>query len=88
MLYTVTPLERIYSCRTKSLIQSTRNSESFENEEKNEFIDIALPHGRVYAKRDGDHYIVDGISSTDMNDYLNKDYMPGTSITNSRNHLK
>jgi hypothetical protein len=83
MLYTVVPLERIYSCRTESiLINAFKNTDIKQENDKVEYRNIDLPHGRVYAKRIGENYIVDGINSTDMSDYLNADYMPG-SVVNS-----
>ncbi len=81
MLYTIVPLERIYSYRTKSIIASKRNTAEKQDLEKDEFVNIALQHGQVYARRDGDHYVVDGICSTDMNDYLNENYSLGASIS-------
>lgn len=81
MLYTTVPLERIYSCRTESILINTNNrGKTKEENETNEFKNISLQHGRIYAKRDGDHYVVDGISSTDMSDYLNSEYIPGSII--------
>ena len=81
MLYTIVPLERIYSNRTKSIITSKRNTSEKEDLEKTEFVNIALQHGQVYARRDGNRYVVDGICSTDMNDYLNASYSLGASIS-------
>lgn len=81
MLYTVVPLERIYSCRTQSILGNTRGRTDSKSElESVEYKNISLQHGRIYAKRDGDNYIVDGICSTDMSDYLNSEYMPGSKI--------
>ncbi len=81
MLYTVVPLERIYSYRTESILGNTSQKEDKEGENTAvEYKDISLKHGSVYARRDGGNYIVEGISSTDMEDYLNKDYMPGAVI--------
>lgn len=81
MLYTTVPLERIYSYRTKSIITSKRNTADEQELEKTEFVNIALQHGQVYARRDGDRYVVDGICSTDMTDYLNEKYSLGASIS-------
>lgn len=84
MLYTVVPLERIYSYRTESILgKSKRNTESAADQ--TEYINLELPHGRLYARREEDHYIVDGIRSTDMDDYLNTEYMPGSRLTNLPN---
>ncbi len=81
MLYTVVPLERIYSYRTESILGSSRQKEEGEKEDTAvEYKDITLKHGRIHARRDGENYVVEGINSTDMGDYLNKDYMPGAAI--------
>ena len=66
MIYTVTPLERIYANRNMS-----------EENEEEELKTISLSHGRVYMKRKGNDYVIDGIQSTDMSDYLSKDYTLG-----------
>lgn len=79
MLYTVMPLERIYSDRTESVF-GKKTAQTNRNDNDVEYKSMALPHGRVYAKRNGDDYIVDGISSTDMGDYLNPSFIPGTAI--------
>lgn len=79
MLYTVVPLERIYSYRTESLIISKNSYEDKSNPDT-EYKTVSLPHGRVYAKRHGDNYIVDRVTSTDMSDYLNPGYAPGMVI--------
>lgn len=81
MLYTVVPLERIYSCRTESILGKTRSAEIMKDKETAvEYKNISIKHGNVYARRDGSDYIVEGILSTDMADYLNKSYMPGTKM--------
>lgn len=79
MLYTVVPLERIYSNQARSILDDYR-VQSYKAEEKTEYKDIAIPHGRVYARREGNKYIVDKIHSTNMEDYLNNKYSPGSEI--------
>ena len=81
MLYTIVPLERIYSCRTESIISGINSNKDSEKMSTDvECKRIALKHGHIYARREGEGYIVDGILSTDMADYLNGDYSPGKSI--------
>lgn len=81
MLYTVVPLERIYSYRTESVLGNTRNTEYAEGKDTAvEYRNIALKHGNVYTRIDGSDYVVEGIASTDMADYLNAEYMPGARI--------
>jgi hypothetical protein len=80
MLYTIVPLERVYSNRTQSILgnSSYRNTVTADAIEESEYKSVSIQYGNLYAKRVGDHYVVDGIRSTDMNDYLNNNYMPGT----------
>jgi hypothetical protein len=81
MLYTIVPLEKIYSCRTESVISGkTTNDDNDKMSTDVESKRIALRHGHIYAKKEGEGYIVDGILSTDMADYLNENYFPGKSI--------
>lgn len=80
MLYTIMPLERIYSYRTKSILGNDTKRNDVKGEENTEYQTISIAHGSVYARKEGDKYIVDGIYSTDMNDYLNPLYFPGSSI--------
>lgn len=81
MLYTVMPLERIYTCRTESILKNSNHFDDITSASTaEEYKNIALPHGRIYARRDGDNYIVDGINSTDMSDYLNSNYVLGSII--------
>lgn len=83
MLYTVVPLERIYSYRTESVLTGRASQlddvHSF-NSKESELASMSLSSGRVYAKRYGEEYLVDGIFSTDMSDYLNPMYVPGSVI--------
>ncbi len=80
MLYTIMPLERIYSNRTQSILGNGTGKEEVKAGGEAEYQTISLNHGSVYARREGDKYVVDGIHSTDMNDYLNPSYFPGSSI--------
>jgi hypothetical protein len=80
MLYTVMPLERIYSNRAQSILGNGTGEEEVKSSEAAEYRTISLAHGSVYARRKGDKYVVDGIHSTDMSDYLNPSYFPGSSI--------
>jgi hypothetical protein len=83
MLYTVVPLERIYSYRTESILGNTSQKDKGKNGDTlAEYKNINLKHGRICARRDGENYVVEGISSTDMCDYLNGEYMPGAVIKN------
>ena len=74
MLYTVMPLERIYATpRTKETMEKERK----EWEEKAQYKEVTLPHGRIVTRQEGEDYIIERINSTDMSDYLNADYSPG-----------
>lgn len=79
MLYTVVPLERIYSNRAKSILDEYKVQGLMPKEEL-EFRDIPIVHGKITARRDGDRYVVNQINSTDMTDYLNTNYWPGQEI--------
>jgi hypothetical protein len=85
MLYTVMPLERIYSYRTESVLGNTGQLE-FQNagDTAVEYRDISLEHGSVRARRDGENFVVEGINSTDMRDYLNEEYVPGAVIKSGK----
>ena len=80
MLYTVTPLERIYANQVQSLIISRYKEDEIKNHGTVERKCIDIQHGKVYARRDGNNYVVDGIISTNMSDYLNNEYTPGTIV--------
>lgn len=80
MLYTVFPLERIYSNMTQSLTDSSRNQEQMNSVQDIEYRDISLKHGTLRARRDGENYVVEGIVSTDPGDYLKEDYFPGSTL--------
>lgn len=73
MLYTVVPIENVYrnSEKTKDIV---------EEKGMDKYKEIKIKHGRVMARVDGDQYIVDRVISTDMEDYLNDEYLPGAVI--------
>lgn len=73
MLYTVVSLEQIYSHRTK-----IHPSQSDEIKKEEEYKNINLEHGILRAKREEDHYVVDSIQSTNMSDYLDDHFSPGS----------
>ncbi|SHO53527.1 YlzJ-like family protein [Anaerocolumna xylanovorans] len=77
MLYTVTPLERIYTDRTKSNIQSKEKEEKSTEVERCSF---DVERGKIYTRKEGKDYIIEGIQSTDMEDYLNPLYSPGNNF--------
>lgn len=85
MLYTVVPLERIYSYRTESVLGISKDTElKNTGDTAVEYRDINLEHGSVRARRDGENFVVEEINSTDMSDYLNKEYMPGSVIKSGK----
>jgi len=71
------PLERIYSNRTQSILV-TQKKEGDESEVEHRT--FSIDYGNVYARKEGDKFVVDGIHSTNMQDYLNPKYSPGSSI--------
>ncbi|MDF2800548.1 MAG: hypothetical protein K0S61_451 [Anaerocolumna sp.] len=75
MLYTITPLERVYVDNNSKAEDSVTFKD--KNDEGQELKTYSLSHGRVYVKKKGDHYIIDGIQSTDMSDYLKKEFALG-----------
>lgn len=77
MLYTVTPLERVYANPRR---EEEMKKEFEQKMAEAEFKDIQLQHGRVLTRREGESYVVERIHSTNMSDYLNQDYFPGKSI--------
>ncbi|MGN6713710.1 YlzJ-like family protein [Anaerocolumna jejuensis] len=77
MLYTVTPLDRIYTDRTESLIKSKRTEKKSTDVEQSSF---DVEHGKIYTRKEGEGYIIEGIQSTDMQDYLNPVYSPGNNF--------
>jgi hypothetical protein len=50
-----------------------------------EYKEVLLPNGRIITRRDGENYIIERISSTDMKDYLKAEYSPGQSYIESKN---
>lgn len=79
MLYTVKPLETIYSNKVQSLIISR-----YGEEERGEGITcMDIEHGKIYARKEGEHYIINTIHSTDLNDYLDEKYLPGSIVKHS-----
>lgn len=80
MLYTIVPLERVYSNTTRSLIDDYMVQALSPVETETQYIDIPIAHGSLSARRQGDKYIVNQIKSTDMSSYLNEMYAPGKEI--------
>lgn len=76
MLYTTRPLERVYA----DFINKERGKPGEDARENAEYRDVSLRHGRVVTRREGNEYIVERVSSTDMSDYLNDGYSPGKII--------
>ena len=74
MLYTVRPLERVYA-RPQSYSDIKQDQPEMKAEE--EYREIPLQHGRIITKKSGENYVIEGISSTDMGDYLKDGYAPG-----------
>lgn len=75
MLYTVTPLERIY-VDTNSKADDKLEVKNKGNEEEG-LKTYSLNHGNVYVKKKGKDFVVAGVQSTDMSDYLKKEYAIG-----------
>lgn len=78
MLYTVVPLERVYA-RPVSYTD-IKQERPKDDQTEAQYRDVTLQHGRVVARRNGDSYVVEGVNSTDMKDYLNEQYSPGKNI--------
>lgn len=80
MLYTVRPLEQIYAPPS---VFKQRNNMSVKADAKGteeiQYREVLLPNGRIMTRRDGDDYVIERINSTDMQDYLNAEYVPGKS---------
>lgn len=68
MLYTVRPIERIYMDLTDKNRKEVEE-QVFETE-----------FGHVFAKKQDNEYIIDHIVSTNMEDYLNLDFQPGSAF--------
>ncbi|MDF2908171.1 MAG: hypothetical protein K0R34_3492 [Herbinix sp.] len=77
MLYTVRPLERIYA---RPASYPDIKQEKPKDQTEAQFREVTLQHGRVVTRREGDAYVVEGVNSTDMQDYLNEKYSPGQDI--------
>jgi hypothetical protein len=77
MLYTVRPLERIYA---RPASYPDIKQEKTKDQTEAQFREVTLQHGRVVTRREGDAYVVEGVNSTDMQDYLNEKYSPGKDI--------
>ncbi|NLJ90500.1 MAG: hypothetical protein GX323_06315 [Clostridiales bacterium] len=80
MLYTVVPLERIYSNMAKSVLDEYKVKGLMPKDEPVTYKDIPIAHGKILAQLEGDKYVVSRINSTDMADYLNSKYAPGSQI--------
>lgn len=80
MLYTIVPLERIYSNRTRSVLDDYRIKSGHEPDETIEYKDIPIANGKISIRQEGDKNIINRVHSTDMSDYLNVKYAPGTEI--------
>lgn len=76
MLYTVRPLERIYA-QPEVFDRSRENKPKAVAENEGEYREVLLPNGRLVTRRQGEAYIIERINSTNMQDYLNEDYVPG-----------
>ncbi len=70
MLYTIIPLERVYVPQ----VTSDNDQPAAKMERK----DVSINNGVVSLVKQNDHYVVDRVWSTDMKDYLNTDYSPGS----------
>lgn len=80
MLYTSRPLERIYA----DFIGKERGKPKKDARESAQYREVMLNHGRVVTRREGENYVVEHISSTDMKDYLNESYSPGKTIEDKK----
>lgn len=74
MLYTVRPLERVYG---RPVSYTDIRQEHAEDQEQSDIREVPLKNGRIYTRKSGDGYVIESISSTDMNDYLKDVYTPG-----------
>lgn len=82
MLYTVRPLERIYATPETFGSVSKNQSKDSDPYAKAEYREVPIQNGRLVARREGENYIIQKINSTSMQDYLNDEYFPGTSMKN------
>lgn len=74
MLYTVRPLERVYA---RPINNRDSKQEQAEDQEQSKYREVPLKSGRLYTRKSGEGYVIEGISSTDMGDYLKDGYAPG-----------
>ncbi len=77
MLYTVRPLERVYA---RPASYTDIKQEKPKDLSETQYREVTLQHGRVVTRREGDEYVVEGVISTDMKDYLNDKYSPGKNL--------
>ncbi|HHX55734.1 MAG TPA: hypothetical protein GX705_05235 [Clostridiales bacterium] len=80
MLYTVVPLERIYTNRTRSILDDYRIKSDHAPNETVEYKELPIANGKISIRQEGSKNIIDRIHSTDMSDYLNVKYLPGMEI--------
>lgn len=80
MLYTTRPLERVYFDFNSKEREKTKKDSCTNTRENAEYREVNLKHGRVVTRREGNDYVIEKISSTDMTDYLNDEYSPGKII--------
>jgi hypothetical protein len=79
MLYTSVPLERVYyNFREANQVKAGDGAKAKGIEGEDDFKEVMLKHGRLVTKRDGDHYVIQKVYSTDMGDYLKDQYAPGS----------
>ncbi len=83
MLYTARPLERVYAA--PEVFDHNRKEKISAQAMEAEYKEVLLPNGRIITRRDGENYIIERISSTDMKDYLKAEYSPGQSYIESKN---
>lgn len=77
MLYTVRPLEGVYA---RPASYSDIKQEKPKDQTESQYREVNLQHGRVVTRREGDDYVIEGVNSTDMQDYLNEKYSPGKNL--------
>lgn len=80
MLYTARPLEKVYADPSVFNHKQKEQPTNKVGEEETEYREVLLPNGRIITRRVGENYVIERIHSTDMKDYLNKEYFPGKNI--------
>ena len=80
MLYTVVPLERIYTNRARSVLDDYRIKTYHTPNETIEYKELPIANGKISIRQEGSKNIIDRVHSTDMSDYLNVKYVPGMEI--------